>query len=108
MILSVSLPNELRALLDAEADRQKRSRSFVVAVAIRDYLARQDREAFRNSRDQTLRDNLALSPAERVRLSEALWDEFASHRPLTQPVAASFDTFEEYEQWRRRGREGAG
>ncbi|MBI4500946.1 MAG: ribbon-helix-helix protein, CopG family [Gemmatimonadetes bacterium] len=104
-ILSVSLPDELRDALDAEAERRKRSRSFVVAEAVRQYIARQDRDVFRDARDQTLRENLALSPADRVRLSEELWNEFARGRPLTRPVAASFDTFEQYEQWQRRKQE---
>src|SRR6266446_1594315 len=51
-ILSVSLTPDLRSVLDAEAKRQRRSRSFVVAEAIREYVARQDRDAFSAARDR--------------------------------------------------------
>ena len=105
-ILSVSLPGEVRATLDAEARRQRRSRSFVVAEAIRAYLAQRDRDVFTAARDRTLREGLALTPAERVRLAEQLWREFARGRTPTAPWTASFDTFDEYEAWRRRGETG--
>jgi len=101
-ILSVSVPVELRAALDAEAKRQRRSRSFVVSEAIRAYVASREREAFAAGRDQTLREALALSPAARLREAEALWQEFARTHEPGQPWTASFNTFAEYEQWRRR------
>jgi predicted transcriptional regulator len=101
-ILSVSLPGELRATLDAEARRQRRSRSFVVAEAIREYLAQRERDAFSAARDRTLREGLALTPAGRVRLAEALWRELTRGRKPTAPWTASFDTFEQYDAWRRR------
>ena len=69
-ILSISLPSDLRARLDAEARRQRRPRSFVVAQALEVYLAQQGREAFAEGRERTLREALALSPAERVGLAE--------------------------------------
>jgi len=61
-ILSVSVPADLRAALDAEAKRQRRSRSFVVSEAIRAYVVSREREAFTAGRDETLREALALSP----------------------------------------------
>jgi predicted transcriptional regulator len=101
-ILSVSLPPKLRAILNAEAKRQHRSRSFVVSEAIREYVTRRDQDAFTAARDQTLCEGLALSPAERVALAEDLWQEFARGQKPSQPWTASFNTFAEYEQWRRR------
>jgi predicted transcriptional regulator len=102
-ILSISLPADLRARLDAEAERQRRSRSFLVAEAVREYLGRRDRRSFGEARERTLREGLALSPAERLRLSEELWRELARGREVTVPWTAAFDTFDEYERWRRRG-----
>jgi predicted transcriptional regulator len=102
-ILSISLPAELRSALDAEAKRQRRSRSFVVAEAVREYLVSQDREAFAAARDRTLREGLALSAADRVRLAEELWKDFARGREPAKPWTATFDTFDQYEQWRRGG-----
>jgi predicted transcriptional regulator len=105
-ILSISLPAQLRASLDAEAKRQRRSRSFVVAEAIQDYLSRAERDAFALARERTLREGLALSPADRLKLSEELWQEFTRGRQPVKPWTVAFDTFDQYEQWRRR--EGAG
>jgi predicted transcriptional regulator len=104
-ILSISLPEELRAALDAASARERRSRSFVVAEAVRAYLAHQERQAFDDARTRTLREGLALTPAARLRLAEELWQEFAHGRKLAKPFSASFDTFGEYEEWRRRGGE---
>jgi predicted transcriptional regulator len=102
-ILSISLPGDLRARLDAEAERQRRSRSFVVAEALRDYLGRRDASGFGEARERTLLEGLALSPAERLRLSEELWSELARGRGLAAPWTAAFDTFDQYEDWRRTG-----
>jgi predicted transcriptional regulator len=105
-ILSVSLPAELRARLDAEAKRMRRSRSFVVAEAVREYLTRPERDTFAGARERTLREGLALSPTERVQLSEELWRDFArGHRPRKAWTIA-FDTVEQYETWRRQGGSG--
>jgi predicted transcriptional regulator len=101
-ILSVSLPAELRSALDAEAKRQRRSRSFVVAEAVRDYVARQERDAFTAARERTIREGLALALAARVQLSEELWQEFVRGRKPPKPWTRTFDTFEEYDRWRRR------
>ena len=102
-ILSVSLPAELKAKLDAEAKRLRRSRSFVVGEAIQEYITRQGRGAFAVARERTLREGLSLAPAERLRLSEELWQDFArGHRPR-KPWTIAFDTFDQYEIWRRQG-----
>jgi predicted transcriptional regulator len=106
-ILSVSLPADLRVTLDAEAKRQQRSRSFVVTEAVRDYIARQQQHAFTEARERTLRDGLSLAPAARLKLAEELWQEFARGRQATKPWTAAFNTFEEYERWRRAGGEEA-
>jgi predicted transcriptional regulator len=104
-ILSVSLPADLRSTLDAEAKRQRRSRSFVVAEAVRNYVARQERDAFAEARERTLREGLALAPSARLQLAEELWEEFARGRKPGQPWTATFNTFDEYDKWRRQGGE---
>jgi predicted transcriptional regulator len=104
-IVSVSLPTELRSSLDAEAERQRRPRSFVIAEAVRQYLARQEGRAFDEARERTLRDALALSPAARAQLAEDLWRELARGHKPAGPWSAAFDTFDEYERWRREGGE---
>jgi Putative addiction module component len=74
----------------------------VVAEAIERYLDEADRRGFEEGRERTLREALALSPAERVRLAEELWSELTRGGRPVKPWTASFDTFEEYDQWRRR------
>jgi predicted transcriptional regulator len=107
-ILSVSLPRPLRSRLDREAARQQRSRSFIVAEAIAQYLDRQRTRQFDEARERTLREALALSPAERVRLSEELWRELSVGHVPAAPWTAGFDTFEEYGRWQRRGGPASG
>ena len=108
VITSISLPIRLRKRLDQEARRQRRPRSFVVAEALEVYLAPQGREAFAEGRERTLREALALSPAERVGLAESLWRELGRGRGRLKPWTAGFDTFDEYERWRREGGTRAG
>ncbi len=79
-----------------------------MAEAIQQYLGRPERGAFALARERTLREGLALSPAERLRLSEELWQEFTRGRQPVKPWTAAFDTFDQYEQWRRREGAGAG
>ncbi len=101
-IVSVSLPAELQAALDTEAKRQRRSRSFVVSEAIREFLRRQDRDVFASARDRTLRESLALAPSERVHLSDELWQDLTGGSRPTKGWTAAFETFDDYEAWRRR------
>ena|SRR5438093_8219333 len=107
-IVSVSLMAEVRSALNAEAKRQRRSRSFVVAEAIVDYVARQERKAFAEARERTLREGLALALAARLRLAEELWHELTRGRKAAKPWTATFDTFEEYDRWRRGGGDRVG
>lgn len=102
-ILSVSIPRSLRIRLDAEAKRQRRPRSFVVAEAVGEYLARRQDAAFDLARGRTLREGLALSPADRVQLAEDLWTDLTRGRRSAKPWTAVFETFDHYEQWRRGG-----
>ena len=102
-IVSISLADDLRARLDEEAGRQQRSRSFLVAEAVRAYLDRAARSGFDDARERTLREGLALSPAARLRQAEELWAELARGRELAAPWTAAFDTFEQYDRWRRGG-----
>ena len=108
VITSVSLPAPLRKRLDREAKRKRRGRSFIVAEAIEEYLGRRERETFTEARERTLRDALALPPAQRLALSESLWRELSQGLGPATPWTAAFDTFDEYERWRRQGGARAG
>jgi predicted transcriptional regulator len=102
-ILSVSIPDDLRAPLDAVAARQRRSRSFVVSEAVRTYIASQTDPAFDEARDETLREGLALSPADRIRLAESINDDLSARKKRHKPFVRGFDTFAEYDEWIRAG-----
>ncbi len=102
-IVSVSLSDDTRDALEAEAKRQKRSRSWIVREAVAEYVARQRDAAFDAARDRVLRDGLALSPAERVLAAEAIWNEFADRHPTTRGYSAGFATFAEYDAWKLLG-----
>jgi len=102
-ILSVSIPSDLRTTLDTEAKRQRRSRSFVVAEAVREYVARQQDVAFAEASERTLREGLALSGPERIALAEQLWQELTLGQHPDRAYTAAFDTFDEYDHWRRTG-----
>ena len=65
-----------------------------------EYIAQREHDAFAAARDRTLREGLALSPAERVRLSDELWRELSRGRKPARAWTASFDTFADYERWR--------
>ena len=105
VVVSISMSADLRSALDAEAERQRRSRSFVVAEAVREYLVRQERDAFEDARLRDLRDALELMPAARLQLSEDLWRELSRGRDATEPWTATFSTFAEYRRWLRRREE---
>ena len=104
VIVSVSLPPRVKSTLDAESRRQRRSRSFVVAEAIREYTDRRTAGAFADARDETLRDGLARSPAARVRESEDLWQELTRGSRPAKPWTATFRTFAEHDAWLRADR----
>ena len=100
-ILSISLPDDLCAPLDAEARRQRRSRSAVVAEAVRESLARHHRAAFDAARDHVLGQTLALSLADRVKLVSALTRQTTRGHRRPKPFAITFATFAERDAWRR-------
>lgn len=102
-ITSISMPDDIRAALDEEAERQRRTRSSVVAEAVSEYLARRQRAEFDEARLRTLREGLDFAPEARLELAEELWLEFARGRGPSEPWAATFETFDEYERWRREG-----
>ena len=102
-IISVSLPDDLPPSLDAEAKRQSRSRSFVVAEAVRKYLAERDREAFDRARDLTLIDGLNLDYSGRALDADVLWEEAWPFAPATPPRAKVLQNREDLKKWRQDG-----
>ncbi len=121
--ISMTLPADLLRQTDQEAKRLGRSRSWVIAEALRRMqagtgaspgLVREAgtaspyfavHEEMEVARDRRLRAALALSPAERLRQAGELLRLARAVRPArsrTQVIA--FDTFEDYWLWKRAHR----
>jgi predicted transcriptional regulator len=103
-IVSVSLPPETRDALDAEAKRQRRSRSWVVREAVAEYVAQRRDAAFAAAREHTRHADLSLTAEERVHLCDDLWRELTFGAETPRGDARSFDTFDQYHAWRREHR----
>jgi len=119
--ISATIPDDLVAAADQRATRLDRSRSWVIAEALRQYLARagplpepggqpQDPHAagliapigLGPSRLEQLRADLRLSPEERVKEAERTFRlSRRGPQPSRQPVIA-FESFEDYLEWDRR------
>lgn len=112
--VTVTLPRELLARADARARQFDRSRSWVVAQALRTYLAapvvrepaapRYGRTpGLGEYRSQQLVADLALTPEQRVREAErtAREAELARGVPRGRGVRF-FDRYEDYLEWKRR------
>ena len=106
--IAVTLPPETLRAADELAARKDRSRSWIVAEAIRQYaVACQESvpadDALARlgpSRLEQLRRDAALSPESRVLESEEM---VAVGGPLALPESPrTFDSFDEFEVWRRQ------
>jgi hypothetical protein len=108
--IAITLPEGDLAAADRIARQQDRSRSWVIAEAIRAYVARPVDSAARPpvsaglgpSRLAQLRADLALTPEQRVREAEAT--AFAVPRRERGRVnrVISFERFEDYLDWKTR------
>ena len=122
--ISITLPRELLAAADRAARRLDRSRSWVVAEAVRRYMARDVAELPQRGRaaqavtegaavpyatglgayrSAQLEADLALTPEQRVREAE----QTARVAELTKPRRRGhhlqlFDQYEDYLDWKRR------
>jgi hypothetical protein len=115
--ISVTLPRDVLAAADRCARELDRSRSWVVAEALRRYLAGRPPGAVRepaappygtpglgSSRLAQLQADLALTPEQRVREAEstARVAELAPRAGAVNRVL-SFDRYEDYLEWKRFG-----
>jgi Ribbon-helix-helix protein, copG family len=121
--ISMTLPADLLRQTDQEAKRLGRSRSWVIAEALRraqggigappglvreaaiasPYLA--VHEELEAARDRRLRAALALSPAERLRQANELVRLARAVRPpRSRSQVIAFDTFEDFWLWKRAHR----
>lgn len=115
--VTITLPPPVLEAADKAAARLDRSRSWVVAEAIRRFgeeLSRGHEERWRvreghrspglgEQRLAQLKSDLALTPERRVRAGEESADlgELAHPRPRLKRVVL-YDTFEDYLAWKKR------
>jgi predicted transcriptional regulator len=116
--VTVTLPADLLASADSRAQRLDRSRSWVVAEALRGYLrapvVRDPAVAYAaaavaDAGRQHLAADLRLAPAERLRRAEELRRLARSaQRPrVPRRQVIGFDTYEDFYEWKKARRVGA-
>lgn len=122
--IAVTLPPDVLALANQLARRLDRSRSWVVAEAIRrlvetpepqprpfpggrERVAAYTADPFASARVAHLRDTLALSPADRLRRAEELRElsRLAHPRPLRRQIIA-FQNWDDFAAWKHARRIG--
>jgi predicted transcriptional regulator len=116
--VTITLPSDVLASADARARQLDRSRSWVVAEALRGYLtavvvrepsgvsaAREVADAKRLH----LASDLRLAPAERLRRAEELGRlaRTAQRRKGRRRQVIAFDTYEDYYAWKKARLVGA-
>ncbi len=107
--VTCTIPAEVLRAADRVAARLDRSRSWVVSEALRRLDADVEpgpppalRRAFRVAERSRLERDLALTPADRVRLSEKIARSApAAGRKPRRDRVLQFDTFEAYLDWKR-------
>jgi len=119
--ITITIPKALVSGADRKARELDRSRSWVVAQAVREYLAsppapRAVREpdgvsgarAVAEARIRHLAHDLTLTPAERLHRSESLARLARQVRPRARRhQVIGFDTYEDYYAWKTASRAGA-
>jgi Ribbon-helix-helix protein, copG family len=106
--IAITLPAEDLAAADRLAVEHDRSRSWIVAEALRRYVATQAESAARgsgldSSRREQLRRDLALTPLERIQAVEEgihIVSKRLAERAPDEPLW--FSSFDEFLAWRRQ------
>jgi len=114
--VTVTLPAELLAATDARAEQLDRSRSWVVAEALRAHVARADVDervaaygagAFAEARRRQLASDLRLGPAERLHRAEELRRlSKATRLRGRRSQVIGFDSYEDFCEWKKTHRAG--
>jgi predicted transcriptional regulator len=111
--ISITLPQDVLTAADRRARELDRSRSWLVAEALRTFVSRAvhepegpvyAREAVADARRRHIAADLQLSPEERLRRAEELahLGKLARHgRTGRRRQIIGFDTYEDYYEWKR-------
>ena len=98
--IAITLPESVLAAADELARARDRSRSWIVAEAVRQYAATAVAHGLGDSRHAQLVRDMALTPDERVRAAEEtlrLTDR--THGPPRDQILA-FDRYEDFLDWK--------
>ena len=101
--IAITLPPEDLAAADRLARRHTRSRSWIVAEALRRYVAEQERstaEPLDPSREVQLRRDLSLTAEQRLREAEDI-AVVSQAQPGALETPIVFRSYEEFAAWRR-------
>ena len=110
--IAITLPRELLVVADRRARELDRSRSWVIAEAIRRDMAASatslpesqppaPQPGIGASRRAQLLADLRLSPEERVREAELTERATQRTRPTSRNSIVSFERYEDYLEWKR-------
>ncbi len=101
--IAITLPQADLDAADRLAAETDRSRSWIVAEALRCYVAsRNSLSGLGASRREQLRRDLALTPLERIRASDEGVHIVESGQMVTRPAEPLyFASFEDFRTWRR-------
>jgi hypothetical protein len=96
--IAITLPPDDLAAADRLATREDRSRSWIIAEAIRQYVTAQERRSARldPSRREQVRRDLALTPAARIHEADATSAWSGEH---VEP--RRFSSFDAFLAWQR-------
>ena len=106
--IAITLPADALAAADRVAREQQRSRSWVIAEAVRRYVrSLPTGSRLGESRLAQLMADLRLTPEERVRAAEDTARVSFLLRPSSGKRVIGFDRYEDYLDWKRREDHGA-
>jgi hypothetical protein len=116
--ITITIPGNLVRKADARAKREGRSRSWVLAEALRVFLEEPPRPSvvreavvapyvarpgLGDQRLELLKDDMRLTPVERLRNADASTeDAFRIHRTPRVPMVIAFERLEDYLAWKRK------
>jgi hypothetical protein len=109
--IAITLPSPDLAAADRLATAQDRSRSWIVAEAIRQYVASQKslapvlpptRSGLGPLRSEQLARDMALTPEQRVREADETLRLTIAREPARVQQLLAFDSYEDYLDWKTR------
>jgi hypothetical protein len=101
--IAITLPRSVLATADDLARTNERSRSWIIADAIRRYAA-PSAGALGDSRQAQLRRDMELTPEQRVRAAEETLRLTDRLQPVRRQQARSFERYEDFLDWKDSNR----